>query len=220
MKRSSVQGKWSLFLVSLVLLCGYPVGTHAANKGPQIYDLTYKPAAFHVGSGVEVVPRLLHGSAKNVRYDCRWFVDGEEVEGVNATSLSGEHFQRGNMIAVEVTAVQGGLRGGVVKSGEVQVSNAPPEIVSTPPEQVVQGVFEYLIETVDADEDSLDISLINAPEGMQLDADSGRLVWQVKPGTEGVFPVTIRVEDAYGGWAGQEFELNLSYGKSKDGLHE
>lgn len=202
-----------MFLVGLTLLCGVSVGAHAAAKGPQIYDLTYKPAAFHVGSGVEVVPRLLHGSAKNVRYDCRWFVDGNEVEGVRSTSLSGEHFRRGDMISVEVVAVQGGQRGGPVRSGDVEVSNAPPEIVSTPPEQVAQGVFEYRIETVDADEDDLDISLAMAPEGMQLDAGSGTLVWQVAPGTKGVFPVTLRVEDAYGGWASQSFELNLSYAK-------
>ncbi|MGE4545156.1 MAG: Ig domain-containing protein [Pedobacter sp.] len=220
MKRFAVKDIGGMFLISLALLCGYPEGTHAADKGPQIYDLTYKPAAFHVGSGVEVVPRLLHGSDKNVRYDCRWFVDNEEVEGVNATSLSGEYFQRGDMVAVEVTAVQGGRRGGPVQSGAIEAHNAPPEIVSTPPEQLVQGVFEYRLETVDADEDDLLISLITAPEGMQLDADSGTLVWQVEPGTKGVFPVTVRVEDPYGGWASQEFELNLSYVKSKDEVHE
>lgn len=220
MKRFAVQIKKIMFLVCFVLICCYPVGTHAADRGPQIYDLAYKPTAFHVGSGVEVIPRLLHGSAKNVRYDCRWFVDGEEVEGVNTTSLSGEYFQRGDKVAVEVTAVQAERRGGAVKSGEVEVSNAPPEIVSTPPEQMVQGVFEYRIEAVDADEDDLVISLITAPQGMQLDADSGTSVWQVEPGTKGVFPVTVRVEDAYGGWASQEFEVNLSYVKSKDGPHE
>lgn len=220
MKRSVVKNISGMLFVGLSLLCGYPVGAYAADKGPQIYDLAYKPAAFHVGTGVEVVPRLLHGSTKNVRYECRWFVDGDEVEGVRTTSLSGEYFRRGDLISVEVFAVQGGRRGGPVRSGGVEVSNAPPEIVSTPPEQVAQGVFKYRIEAVDADEDALDFSLATAPEGMYLDAGSGMLTWQVPPGTQGVFPVAIRVEDAYGGWTSQAFELNLSYAKSKGGAHE
>lgn len=208
------------FFCGLLLVCGPAVNSLAAGNGPRIFDLSYQPSPFHVGTGIEVVPRLLHGKGQKVRYSCRWFVNGQEIEGADGTTLSGEYFSRGDTVSVEVTAQQGEYRGGVVKSGEIEASNAPPEIVSRPPEQIIQGKFEYRVEAVDADADELSFSLLNAPEGMYLDAEDGTLVWDVAPWTKGNFSVKVLVEDGYGGQAGQEFELTLDYAQGKDAVHE
>jgi hypothetical protein len=102
----------------------------------------------------------------------------------------------------------------------VEVANAPPEIVSQPPQQVVEGTFEYRLEVRDADGDDLSVSLAKAPEGMRLDADSGTLTWQVKPWTRGNFAVSVLVEDGHGGEASQAFALNLDYAEDDGALHE
>jgi hypothetical protein len=220
MPKFGSEGREVFLFVCFIWFFCHPVTVFASSMGPQIFDLTYKPSPFHVGTGIEVVPRLLGGTGEDVRFHCRWFVNGREIEGQNGPSLSGDFFMRGDMISVEVTAVQGEYRGGAVKSGEVEVANAPPEIVSQPPAQVVEGSFEYRLEAVDADGDDLTFSLAEAPESMQFDAETGRLLWHVEPWTKGDFSVSVVVQDEYGGLARQDFVLNLDHAEGKDAFHE
>lgn len=204
-------GRRMFFRCALAVHCILLATVVSAGEVPQILDLSYRPAPFDAGSGIEVVPKLLDADNADVEYYCRWFVNEEEVEEVHDVLLPGEYFERGDQVSVEVTPEWNGQQGKAVKSGTVEASNAPPQIVSTPPQQIVQGLFSYLVEAVDADDDSLVYSLSVAPDGMQLDSESGLLTWLVSSRHEKVVAVTVKVEDGYGGQVQQQFNIKLSY---------
>lgn len=185
----------------------------AAGSAPQILDLTYQPAPFHVGSGIEVQPRLLKGEEKGTVFRCRWFVNEEEIDDISDTRLPGDRFQRGDLVAVEVTPERGERRGAPVRSGSVEAGNTPPRIVSQPPQGFSSGLFSYAIEAVDADDDSLDFFLRKGPAGMQVDSESGLLIWPVEEWREGQISVVVAVEDGFGGEDVQQFTMNMSFVK-------
>ncbi len=183
----------------------------AADSLPQILDLSYRPAPFDAGSGIEVRPKLFNGDGDSVTYLCRWFVNGEEIEDFQGPLLPGECFRRGDRIAVEVTPERDGQRGKPVHSGAIEAGNAPPQIVSTPPENFLPGLFRYQLESVDADDDVLNYALLEAPPGMQLDRDNGLLTWSIEKWENGLVHVVLAVEDSFGGRGQQQFTMTLSF---------
>ena len=88
-------------------------------------------------------------------------------------------------------------------------ANHPPTITSTPP-LMVNRTYEYDVEATDSDGDALAFSLTNAPEGMTIDADSGRLVWTAAPTQIGTVAPTVTVSDGQGGAATQPMPLTVT----------
>lgn len=195
----------------LIICCSLITGVAMADGVPQILDLSYQPAPFNAGSGIEVRPRLFNGEDKDVVFHCRWFVDGEEVEELRDTLLPGTYFQRGDLVAVSVTPECDGQLGKSVRSGPAKAGNAPPQIVSQPPEGFSPGLFSYAVEAVDADNDSLAFVLLEGPQGMKLDRESGFLTWEIEKWQEGQITVSLAVEDGFGGQDWQQFTMDLSF---------
>ena len=204
----------------LILCCALGGTALAADRPPQLLDLSYRPAPFHVESGIEVLPKLLDQENPDVTYTCRWFVNGEEVEGYQELLLPGEYFRRGERIAVEVTSEKDGVSGKPVRSGEIEAGNAPPRIVSHPPTNFDSDSYSYQLEAVDADDDLLTYRLVEAPSGMQLDEENGLLTWAVDQWQEGTITVAVVVEDPYGGSAEQQFTMNPTFGQDKGSADE
>lgn len=209
-----------LWLFMLVFCCGFSTLPVAAQQAPQILDLAYQPAPFDAQSGIEVLPKMLEADNNDVRFFCRWFVNGEEVPEFQEVLLPGEFFRRGDVIRVEVTPETGGLRGRAVRSGEVEAGNAPPRILTEPPEDFSQGVYSYQIEAQDADGDFLTYTLIGGPPGMQLEEESGQLHWTITEWQEGAFVVTVLVSDGFGGEDQQQFTMNSSFVSQENTLEE
>jgi hypothetical protein len=78
--------------------------------------------------------------------------------------------------------------------------NYPPEITSLPVETATQGeLYEYDVAASDPDgEDALVYSLAHAPDGMDINAGTGAIQWNVLPEHLGAYDVTVRVEDPAG----------------------
>ncbi len=195
----------------ILLCCALSTTVMASEGSPQILDLTYQPAPFHAESGIEVLPKLLDGEDADVNYSCRWFVNGEEIEDLQNPLLPGEYFRRGDRVAVEVTPERGGQQGRPVRSGEIEVGNAPPRFISRPPENLAEGGYRYQLEAVDADQDLLTYLLLEAPTGMQLDGENGLLTWTVEQWQAGPITVTVAVEDGFGSQVEQQFTMNPSF---------
>lgn len=190
----------------------FPATAAATNFVPQILDLTYKPSSFNRDSGIQVLPLLLNGDdVNNVIYRCRWFVNAEEVVNQTGDFLEGDLFSRGDLVAVEVTPSWKGQQGKPVRSGEVEAGNAPPQIISQPPEEFSPGLFSYEIEAVDADGDFLTYELLDAPHGMHLGSESGHLIWEIEEWEIGLVNVTVLVDDGFGGKDKQQFTMDLSF---------
>ncbi len=204
----------------LFLLCVLAPELVAAERAAELLDLTYRPAPFHAESGIQVAPRLMGEQNDDVTFSCRWFVNEIEIEAEQGLFLPGEFFRRGDVIAVEVTPDLNGKRGRPVRSGEVEAENAPPRIVSTPPENFLPGLYRYQVEAVDADGDSLTYALIEAPPGMHLEKESGLLNWDLSDWPEGLFVVTVVVSDGFGGEDRQQFTMNPTFVRKEAPLND
>ncbi|MEJ6950101.1 putative Ig domain-containing protein [Natronospora cellulosivora (SeqCode)] len=87
--------------------------------------------------------------------------------------------------------------------------NNPPSIISEPVFIAkVAELYFYEVEAVDPDGDKLSFSLLESPEGMTIDSESGMIEWI--PTEKGEFQVIIRVEDGRGGYAEQTYTIGVS----------
>jgi RHS repeat-associated protein len=88
--------------------------------------------------------------------------------------------------------------------------NQNPVISSKPVELTQTGfVYEYDIIAGDVDGDSLTYTLTEAPTGLTIDP-FGRLRWQPKTENEGIYPITIKVNDGRGGIVTQNYNLTVT----------
>ncbi len=92
---------------------------------------------------------------------------------------------------------------------EVRRTNIDPVIITTQITQTVEEqLYVYDVNATDADGDTLTYSLPTAPDGMAIDANSGVISWT--PQVSGVYAVTVRVTDGFGGEDTQSFPLNVT----------
>ncbi|MHB8954831.1 MAG: putative Ig domain-containing protein [Pirellulaceae bacterium] len=70
--------------------------------------------------------------------------------------------------------------------------------------------YEYNVISLDPDDDPLSFSLAEAPTGMTIDANTGRVTWGPPATSVGQsFPVTVRVDDGRGGFDEQSFVIDV-----------
>ncbi len=89
-------------------------------------------------------------------------------------------------------------------------ANDAPRFTSTPLFLARQGLpYRYDAEATDADGDALTYSMPLPAPGMSIAATTGLVSWTSAPAATGSFPVRIRVTDARGAWAEQNWTLRL-----------
>jgi len=153
----------------------------------------------------------------SIQFEYRWFVNGQESEGDDELFSVGD-LARGDRLEVEVRAFDGRVSSGPARSGEVEVGNSPPAIVSVPPRVDARGQFRYAVRAEDPDGDRrFRFSLREAPKGMQIDDVNGIVRWE--PGTDqaGRHAVEIVVTDEGGAESSQSFSLALVQRTDDDG---
>ena len=206
-----------IFTVVICLTVGYAV---AGQNRSIIEALRVKPADFNRGTGLDIEPVLSADADQDYEFKYRWFVNGEKNVFESFASYPGDELQRGDKLSVEVTPITTSgeqLKAFVFKS--LIVANAPPVIISDPPNQFSGNAFSYRVEASDPDGDPLMFHLKEASQEMTIDSTSGELFCNLDQHLEATsFSVVIVVEDGFGGRAEQKFELNLSFvqkGKSE-----
>lgn len=86
--------------------------------------------------------------------------------------------------------------------------NAAPVIASLPNVEAFAGrTYRYDVDATDPDNDPLTYTLLIAPDGMQIDAQTGEITWTPEAAERGIHEVTIHVADGRGGEATQHFSL-------------
>ncbi|MCA9192049.1 MAG: putative Ig domain-containing protein [Planctomycetales bacterium] len=89
-------------------------------------------------------------------------------------------------------------------------ANTNPQIVSSAQVEATTGLpFEYQVQATDADGDLLSYFLDQAPDGMVIDRESGRVSWTPTAAQIGPQQMSVRVLDGRGGSAAQSFTLNV-----------
>ncbi|MEH2058174.1 MAG: putative Ig domain-containing protein [Nostoc sp.] len=93
----------------------------------------------------------------------------------------------------------------------VRLVNTPPLINSTPGTQAATGkLYKYLVQASDIDTDSLTYNLVNAPDGMTVDPQSGLIQWTPASNQLGQQDITVAVNDGLGGIATQNYTIQVS----------
>ncbi len=91
--------------------------------------------------------------------------------------------------------------------------NHPPKIVSTPVTTAQQGkAYDYPVLAQDADGDALTFTLVQAPAGMTIAAQTGLVTWTPGPSDAGAVPVTVQVQDTKGATDAQSYTLAVTPG--------
>ena len=86
--------------------------------------------------------------------------------------------------------------------------NLAPTLLSEPVEFATVGAtYRYDVQASDPNGDPLSFSLVEAPEGMEID-DFGRISWT--PTDEGVQPVTIAIADPFGATDTDTYDLTVN----------
>ncbi len=84
--------------------------------------------------------------------------------------------------------------------------NRPPEFRSVPVTTAfVEWPYVYNASAYDQETDKLNYSLESGPEGMTVDASSGKVAW--RPKSTGNFSCVLKAADGRGGLARQEFSI-------------
>jgi len=96
-----------------------------------------------------------------------------------------------------------------------KINNAP-EIITNPllpgrnvAEVVGGNAYSYDVNATDKDNDSLKYTLLVAPEGITIDANSGLIAWNTAPANVGNHSIVIEVADGRGGTDTQTYTLSV-----------
>jgi hypothetical protein len=187
------------------------VSARAGNRPPSLREVRLAPdAPVLVGTRIEARPDALDPDGDSLRFRYAWLVNGRPVE-TEGDALDGATLHRGDRVAVRVVASDGDDESAAVLSGELEIANSPPEIVSRPGGLGSDGVFRYAVEASDPDGDrNLRFELLEAPRGMTVDPVAGQIAWQPEAAQAGKHAVEVAVLDGLGGASAQRFELTVT----------
>ena len=93
----------------------------------------------------------------------------------------------------------------------VRPLNDNPAIGSSPGLAAFEdSLYTYSLAATDANADTLSFSLVDGPQAMTVDSTSGLVQWLPAQADVGSVAVTVRVDDGKGGFALQQFTLQVS----------
>jgi len=192
------------------------LGAEVRNQPPKMVDLLIEPASgVTVTSEIVASPRASDADGDPIEFEYTWLVNDRRVQVFGAT-LGHKHFSRGDSVEVEVRASDGQSESEPIRAPVIQIENSVPVVTSSPEGFDDSGRFRYTPVVEDADGDRrLRFSLLQAPEGMQIDWLRGTLSWAPNADQTGQHEIEIAVDDSAGGVATQVFVLEVELEKTE-----
>jgi len=183
--------------------------TTVANSPPETLSVEYSPPVVHRGTDLVAKPQVEDPDGDRVGLSYRWYINDEEKPLPDTPVLPGDKFVKGDRIAVEIVPEDGESTGAAYRTGDIEVADAPPRFVTTPPASFRAATYVYRARAEDADGDALTYALENGPEGMTMDERSGEVRWTVGNNQAGKHTVRITADDGDGQQDVQEFRLEI-----------
>jgi len=146
----------------------------------KIKELRFSPAAPFSSNRLTVEP-VLAAPVEEVEYQVRWFINDKEIELSTGLALEPSLYKKKDWIYCLVQADSGQRLSPWVRSGMIQILNAPPVIVQTSvPPFSIPGTFTHRLLAEDPDKDPLTFALVSPQDaGIQLHKDTGELSWNL-----------------------------------------
>jgi|SRR5215468_3795218 len=182
------------------------------DRPPQIGSIELVPAG-SVSPGQPITARVGASDPDGdaVEYDYAWYVNGER-RSETGSMFKTDGLKSGDSIYAEVRASDGSNTTDPLRSPEVKVGSAHPEITSKPPGFREDGTFRYQVVAVDPDGDKrLRYSLEKGPDGMTIDNVLGEVVWRPHDPKPGEYPVVVGVRDSAGLETKQSFSVTVQH---------
>lgn len=182
------------------------------NQPPLVSSVDLNPVPAFVNTVITATPRGSDADDDAIKYMHQWKVNGKTIGDVGDNNqFNTEKLRKKDIISVVVSSSDGELSGAPVESGGIMLSNSGPEITSSPPSDLVNGIYTYQVTAKDPDGDAVIYSLAVGPQGMTINSSTGVIRWaapkQVAEKQE--VPIKIKVDDGDGGSAYQEYSLFL-----------
>lgn len=183
------------------------------NTPPRVLSVGYRPPVVRHGETLTAVPQVEDADQDPVDLRYRWFVNDEERALVTGEELAGDQSVKGDRISLEIIPADPEESGPAYRTGQVEVADAPPRFVSSPPASFRSATYIYQARAEDADGDPLTYRLESGPEGMTIDSRTGEVRWPVNPQQAGPGVVRISVSDDSGQKDVQEYRLEIQVRK-------
>lgn len=180
------------------------------NSPPIVSRLAIEPESVFPGIRVQVRADLSDADRDAIRVSYRWWKNGLLFQEGDEAELDTNGFSRGDTVSVEAVPFDGVEKGAAVRSVPIRVGNSPPRFLSAPAQSIVNNRYDYQVQAVDTESDSITFSLETAPSGMIIDESKGTVSWQIAPAQIGTHKVRILAKDSQGAIAYQDFELRLA----------
>jgi hypothetical protein len=94
--------------------------------------------------------------------------------------------------------------------GFYNYSEGPARYAGWSSQELNDGVYRYDVHATDPDGDNITYALVEPPDGMTIDPDTGAISWPVSLASVGAYAVTVRAQDAEGLSGSQTFTLNIA----------
>ncbi len=146
----------------------------------------------------------------------QWYVNGELIPAATSSRLPPGVAHRGDKVSVSASATDGSDVGAPAQSAPIVLANAAPVITTQPSyEMTPNGAYTYSLGAKDADGDTpLRYELLEGPEGMKVDDQSGVVTWAVPDNAKGNSTIKIAVSDPYGGRSTQTWVLSVDWNQA------
>jgi hypothetical protein len=179
-----------------------------ANNSPKVVSVPFSPEYVHAGMDITVNPVGSDPSGEEVKFHYKWSINGSALPE-DSPVLRGDRFKRGDVVTLTVIPYDGAGEGEPFNSKKIVIPDAPPQIVSSPPQNIQTDVYTYQVVAEDPDGDPLTFSLASAPRGMMIDSKTGIITWQIKDTSAGVYGVEIIVQDPEGRQGTQKYTIPI-----------
>ncbi len=189
----------------------YSAEVPIVNSPPRIKSLHTEPDRVVRGMPLKVVVTAEDPDGDQVGFRYQWFINGQKVAGETRDTLPGEAYEKGDLLSIEVVPFDDEEDGTVFVSDGMEIPNAPPRFLSTPPQKLSGTNYRYAAQVTDVDDDPVTFDLAVGPKGMVVDPDTGLVSWAI-PDTAfsgQSYRVVLRATDIAGASTDQEFFLNL-----------
>ena len=180
-----------------------------ANAPPRITEVSVNADGIQKRADLVVKPTVIDVDDDLVELRYQWYVNGEADPFLTGDTLPAGKYARGDKLRFTVVATDGRDESKLYQSEAAAIANAPPQIVSQPPQRFEAMEYSYQLKARDPDGDKLTYKFEKAPAGMTVNRATGLVVWPLAGVKAGVYPVKIVVSDPDGAAVSQEYTLTL-----------
>ncbi|MDT8442704.1 MAG: Ig domain-containing protein [Desulfuromonadales bacterium] len=179
------------------------------NSPPKVVDISSTPDQIFAGVDISVFPVAEDADGDDVEFYYQWLINGEPDSSLNEATLPGTKFKKGDTVQVQITPNDFLSDGPVYESYAQPIPNAPPVIISQPPQGITSLDYRYKVEVSDPDDSEFVFRLDEAPEGMTINQSTGIIEWSLEGVSPGEYTIAIIAADPEGVEGAQEYKLTL-----------